>query len=113
LDLALVGPHLRVGAPGGVDLDALAGTSLRDDRGGELQEVVGHAVPPRVTPVMRSVAWPQPTGTLCPSLPQVPGVMSKSVATASMRRSTSGPLPIRLASRNGSVMRPPSIRYAS
>ena len=62
---------------------------------------------------MRSVAWPHPTGTLCPSLPHVPGVMSKSVATASMRRSTSGPLPIRLASRSGSVMRPSSIRYAS
>ncbi len=26
-----------------------------------------------VTPVRRMVAWPQPTGTLWPSLPQVPG----------------------------------------
>jgi hypothetical protein len=61
-------------------------------------------------PVMRSVAWPQPTGTLWPSLPQVPGIMAKSVATTSIRRSTSGPLPIRLASRSGSVIRPSSMR---
>ena len=65
-----------------------------------------------VTPVRRMVAWPQPTGTLWPSLPQVPGVMEKSVPTASMRLRISGPLPIRLASRSGSVIRPSSIRYA-
>src|ERR1019366_10696740 len=103
----VVCPHLVLGTPGDVDLHAFAGSGLVDDRGGQLHEIA-HAVPPRVTPVMRKVACPHPTGTLCPSLPQVPGVMSKSSATASIRRSTSGPLPMRLASRNGSGMWPSS-----
>ncbi|MGH8626618.1 MAG: hypothetical protein ACREYC_15565, partial [Gammaproteobacteria bacterium] len=29
-------------------------------------------VPPTVNPSMRSVGWPTPTGTCCPSFPQVP-----------------------------------------
>ena len=55
LDLAVVGPHLGVGAPRHVDLHALAGTRPADDRLREVVQIV-HAVPPRVTPVMRSVA---------------------------------------------------------
>ena len=39
LDLALVGPHLGVGAPGDVDLEAFARLGLVDDRGCEGQEV--------------------------------------------------------------------------
>ena len=70
------------------------------------------AVPPMVRPLAtRSVGTPSPTGTPWPSLPQVPGApMAKSLPTASIEASTAGPLPMRLPSRNGSVMRPSSIR---
>jgi hypothetical protein len=40
-----------------------------------------------VTLLKRIVAWPVPTGTCWPSLPQVPGVIEKSLATASTRLS--------------------------
>src|SRR6266542_2510105 len=36
------------------------------------QAATGYAVPPTVRPSMRNVGCPTPTGTLCPSLPQVP-----------------------------------------
>ena len=126
LDLAGKGPYLGLIAAGHIDLDLLAGTGPSGHplghrhqlvgvaRGGPLARLVDHgahsAVPPMVTPVSRRVAWPHPTGTLWPSLPQVPGVMPKSPATASIRLRISGPLPIRLASRRGSVIRPPSMR---
>ena len=74
LDLALVGTHLVLGAAGDVDLEASPLPGPADDVGGQIEAARRwrrrrggggrHAVPPRVTPVMRSVAWPQPTGTL-------------------------------------------------
>src|SRR5438132_212432 len=72
-------------------------------------------VPPTVRPSMRTVGRPTPTGTDCPSLPQVPMPSSsrRSAPTRVMRVSTSGPLPMSVAPRTGRVTLPPSIRYAS
>ncbi len=62
LDLALVGADLGVGAAGDVDLEGLVAVGPADDVGGQVEEFGvgrlrrGHAVPPRVTPVMRRVA---------------------------------------------------------
>src|SRR5690606_27145641 len=52
------------------------------------------AVPPTVSPSMRSVGWPTPTGTLWPSLPQVPtpGSRRMSLPIILTLVSTSGPL---------------------
>ena len=63
------------------------------------------AVPPTVSPSMRSVGWPTPTGTLCLSLPQVPtpGSRRMSLPIIFARFSTSGPLPIRVAPLTGRV----------
>ena len=38
------------------------------------------AVPPTVSRSIRSVGWPTPTGTLCPSLPQVPTPVSSCMS---------------------------------
>src|ERR1035437_2536300 len=131
MGLTLGGGRILQDTPGHVDLDVLTRSRPTGHPIRQGQEVVGtvrvgagrgrcglsssfhSVVPPMVTPVIRSVAWPHPTGTPWPSLPQVPGVMAKSVATASTRFRISGPFPMRLASRSGSVIRPPSIRYAS
>ena len=61
------------------------------------------AVPPTVMPSMRSVGWPTPTGTLWPSLPQVPTPESSamSLPIMEMRLSTSGPLPTSVAPLTG------------
>jgi DNA polymerase-4 len=69
-------------------------------------------VPPTVRPSMRSVGWPTPTGTLWPSLPQVPtpGSMARSLPIIETRFNTSGPLPIRVAPFTGVVILPFSIR---
>jgi hypothetical protein len=50
-----------------------------------------------------SVGWPTPTGTLWPSLPQVPTRPSslRSLPTIDTRVSTSGPLPISVAPLTG------------
>ncbi len=69
------------------------------------------AVPPTVSASMRSVGWPTPTGTLWPSLPQVPTPSSsfRSLPTIETRVSTSGPLPISVAPLSGVPIRPFSI----
>ena len=62
-----------------------------------------YAVPPTVNPSIRSVGWPTPTGTLCPSFPHVPTPESISMSLPIMltRVSTSGPLPMRVAPFTG------------
>ena len=64
---------------------------------------------------MRTVGSPTPTGTACPSLPQVPspGSCEASEPTALTFFSASGPTPISIAPLTGLVISPPSIRYAS
>src|SRR6202142_135188 len=73
------------------------------------------AVPPTVRRSILMVGIPTPTGTACPSLPQVPTPSSsfKSLPTIETRVSTSGPLPIRVAPLIGAVICPSSFRYAS
>ncbi len=60
-------------------------------------------VPPTVSPSILSVGCPTPTGTLCPSLPQVPTPESsaRSLPTMLTRVSTSGPFPISVAPFTG------------
>ena len=60
-------------------------------------------VPPTVMPSMRMVGSPTPTGTDCPSLPQVPTPSSsgRSRPTRLTRVSASGPLPISVAPFTG------------
>lgn len=62
-----------------------------------------YSVPPTVRPSMRRVGCPTPTGTLWPSLPQVPtpGSSWRSLPIMETRVSTSGPLPIRVAPFTG------------
>src|SRR5690606_2852975 len=57
------------------------------------------AVPPTVRPSMRSVGMPTPTGTLCPSLPQVPTPESSCMSLPIMltRVMASGPFPMSVA----------------
>src|SRR5690606_6152014 len=104
LDLALV--HLDLGVEAAHDhgLDLLTRASHADHAVGDVQQL-GHAgpgyaaVPPTVSFLTRRVGTPSPTGTPCPSLPHVPGgPIAKSVPSASMLVSTSGPLPMRLPS---------------
>jgi hypothetical protein len=61
------------------------------------------AVPPTVSPSMRSVGWPTPTGTLWPSLPQVPTPVSSFMSLPIMltRVNASGPLPTMVAPFTG------------
>ena len=61
------------------------------------------AVPPTVRPSMRKVGWPTPTGTLWPSLPQVPTPLSSlmSLPIIVTRVSASGPLPTMVAPLTG------------
>ena len=70
------------------------------------------AVPPTVSPSMRRVGWPTPTGTLWPSLPQVPtpGSSLRSLPIIETRVIASGPLPISVAPLIGRVILPSSIR---
>ena len=55
---------------------------------------------------MRSVGWPTPTGTLWPSLPQVPTPESSamSLPIIETRIMASGPLPISVAPLTGVVI---------
>ena len=66
------------------------------------------AVPPTVSRSIFSVGWPTPTGTLWPSLPQVPTPVSSAMSLPIMltRLSDSGPLPISVAPFTGYWMRP-------
>src|SRR6185503_13137105 len=84
----------------------------REERtvGNALGEV--HPVPPTVSPSILSVGWPTPTGTLWPSLPQVPmpGSSARSLPIIDTRVSASGPLPISVAPLTGCVTLPFSIR---
>ena len=61
---------------------------------------------------MRIVGMPTPTGTPCPSLPQVPmpGSSARSLPMRDTRVSTSGPLPISVAPFTGAPILPSSIR---
>lgn len=61
------------------------------------------AVPPTVSPSMRNVGWPTPTGTLWPSLPQVPTPVSSFMSLPIMltRVNASGPLPTMVAPFTG------------
>src|SRR5581483_7621419 len=103
-----------------LDDDRVGGAGARrgspgDEAARDLAEVggVAHAcVPPTVRPSMRTVGRPTPTGTDCPSLPQVPMTSSswRSAPTREMRVSTSGPLPMSVAPRTGRPILPPSIR---
>src|ERR1700741_253605 len=69
-------------------------------------------VPPTVSASMRSVGWPTPTGTLWPSLPQVPMPVSsaRSLPIIETRVSASGPLPMSVAPLTGWVTWPFSMR---
>src|SRR5262249_60079549 len=89
---------------------------------GELLVVVLHhkslpqtLVPPTVMLSIRSVGSPTPTGTFCPSLPQVPNPGSGigSLPTMLTFLSASGPTPISVAPLTGRPSRPFSISYAS
>ena len=104
VDQARPGEELEVYASRGVETDVRA----YDGEIEQLSSAASAGVGIRVVAAQRQgFAY---AGTLCPSLPQVPGEVAKSLATASIRRSTSGPFPMRLASRRGSVRRPFSIR---
>src|SRR5262249_26324624 len=72
-------------------------------------------VPPTVTWSMRTVGRPTPTGTIWPSLPQVPrpGSCEASLPTALTFLSASGPTPMIIAPFTGRVISLSSIRSAS
>src|SRR4029434_7631752 len=71
-----------------------------------------HFVPPTVISEILMVGKPTPTGTDCPSLPQVPTPSSslRSDPTIETRVRSSGPLPINVAPFTGSVTLPSSIK---
>src|ERR1019366_7339719 len=84
-----------------------------DDVVRQFHQVIGaHAVPPTVILSILMVGIPTPTGTLCPSLPQVPMPSSsrRSLPTILTYFSASGPLPISVALRTGRVSLPSSIK---
>src|SRR5690606_35156359 len=113
LHVAAVGGHGGLRLVDGVGLEALAGPCLRHEAVEQLQQLVGrlaHPVPPTVILEMRRVGVPKATGTPCPSLPQMPWRVSKSLPSASMRPRTVGPSPTRLAPRTGRVISPFSTR---
>ena len=68
-----------------------------------LERSARQAVPPTVTPSMRRVGWPTPTGTLWPSLPHTPTPESRrmSLPIIEILFIVSGPLPIRVAPFTG------------
>src|SRR5712691_7684797 len=92
--------HLAVGSDRAVHRVSVDGRGC--ERAGEDNEAL-HPVPPTVSPSIRSVGCPTPTGTLCPSLPQVPTPesSSRSLPTMLTRVSTSGPFPISVAPFTG------------
>ena len=70
------------------------------------------SVPPTVMLAILIVGQPTPTGTLCPSFPQVqiPSEVLRRCRASRLLRSTSGPLPIRFTPLSGAVIFPPSTR---
>src|SRR4029079_1599739 len=107
LDVGLLGAH-------DVRLDLFPVVRGTRDATRDLEEITAHAaVPPTVISRMRTVGWPDDTGTLWPCLPHMPVQVSKSLPTASTMRMTSGPLPMSCAARIGRVISPFSMRYAS
>src|SRR3990167_6468350 len=117
LDLAEADRRAPVAVP-----DEIAARRGRAETGGARQrrdqQVRVHgsgAVPPTVMSSMRIVGSPTPTGTDCPSLPQVPTPSSRarSRPTRVTRVSASGPAPMRDAPLTGTVTRPSSISQAS
>ena len=114
----------RVGATPWIDVDPRGfghlqlygcGKSGSPRRAAFIEAVRRYPVPPMVRPSMRSVGWPTPTGTLWPSLPQVPmpGSRPMSLPIIVTRVRASGPLPISVAPLTGWVIFPFSIMYAS
>src|SRR5262245_40461746 len=76
-----------------------------------LYRLTHSCVPPTVISSIRMVGRPTPTGTDCPSLPQVPIPSSslRSCPTMETLVRMSGPLPINVAPLTGFVTFPPSI----
>src|SRR5579885_1527688 len=103
----------RPAARGGVVEGAGGGRSEPEQQRGDGRRRHPHAaVPPTVSPSMRTVGWPTPTGTPWPSLPQVPTPSSRarSLPIIVILVSASGPLPIRVAPLTAGPIRPSSIR---
>src|SRR6185436_11657060 len=75
-----------------------------------LYRLIHSCVPPTVISSIRMVGRPTPTGTDCPSLPQVPMPSSslRSCPTMETLVRISGPLPINVAPLTGLVTFPPS-----
>ncbi|CAB4619655.1 unannotated protein [freshwater metagenome] len=86
-DLAAIHADLCFGAAHDNGFELLTRTGHCHDAIAEGEKILAHAaVPPMVSDETRSVGTPSPTGTPCPSLPQVPGgPMAKSFPSASMR----------------------------
>src|SRR5690606_33056111 len=110
-------PHHRLGHVCAELLRALDDALTERDQ--LIQVLSGHArapqptwVPPTVMPAILIVGQPTPTGTLCPSLPQVqmPSESSMSFPSIVTLRMTSGPFPIRFTPLSGAVILPSSIR---
>src|SRR4249920_975916 len=74
--------------------------------------LIHRCVPPTVISSIRMVGRPTPTGTDCPSFPQVPMPSSslRSCPTIETLVRISGPLPINVAPLTGLVTFPPSIK---
>src|SRR5690606_7126344 len=92
---------------------ALVGGGAEEGRIAAGRNRCAHAcVPPTVSASTLSVGCPTPTGTLWPSLPQVPTPVSsaRSLPTIDTRVSTSGPLPMSVAPLTGRVTFPCSMR---
>src|SRR5438093_7456246 len=89
---------------------------VRDARAGESSQPPGSplhpCVPPTVISSTRIVGSPTPTGTVCPSLPQVPIPSSsfRSWPTIDTLVKISGPLPMSVAPLTGRVTAPSSIK---
>ena len=86
LDVALEDPDRGLPATGDVCLDLLARCRLLGDAPRDVEQLRHLPCHRPLRRVTRSVGCPQPTGTLWPSLPQVPGHMSKSLPMASILR---------------------------
>ena len=93
------------------DKVALALAIARAARATSWSSAAGHAaVPPTVSPRMRTCGWPTPAATRWPAFPQKPVAMARSPAIPSIAASASTPLPTSVAPRTGELTRPPSIR---
>src|SRR5271166_5154943 len=116
----LEGPAVRAGCPRSRGFETL-GDNYRyattqvwktPDLGHQNQLSTNYPpVPPTVSLSTFSVGIPTPTGTDCPSLPQVPTPSSscRSLPTIETFVNTSGPLPMRVAFFSGAVILPSSI----